>query len=439
MVPLNTWRDPLNGSGARGGAPDLGAAAGWYLSMGLGELLRRYASDQEALGAAVFAWAQEQDRLGPFGYWSLPMRDFAPLRRLSVGAAFFETMTTLMDRNDRTTAAANIAARQAGVMVPSLNIGGWYDIFLGDTIANYQFMRSQGAPAKLLLGPWTHITSNNPVGERSFGTASQTSFLYLQTDQHALQLRWFDHWLKGIDTGMLQEPPVRIFVMGTNVWRDEADWPLARARMTRFHLHEGGRLSPLAPGDEAPDVYMYDPEDPTPTLGGSTLMTPDYPAGPYDQRPIEERPDVLVYTSDVLGEDLEVTGPLTVYLWAVSSAPDTDFVARLTDVLPDGCSYNLADGIVRARYRNFGRGEAPSPIEPGRPYLYEIDLWATSNVFLAGHRIRLHITSSSFPRWGRNQNTGHELSADSQMEAAWQTILHDAEHPSCVMLPLVAA
>jgi hypothetical protein len=108
-------------------------------------------------------------------------------------------------------------------------------------------------------------------------------------------------------------------------------------------------------------------------------------------------------------------------------------------VLPDGCSYNLADGIVRARYRNFGRGEAPSPIEPGRPYLYEIDLWATSNVFLAGHRIRLHITSSSFPRWGRNQNTGHELSADSQMEAAWQTILHDAEHPSCVMLPLVAA
>jgi putative CocE/NonD family hydrolase len=168
-------------------------------------------------------------------------------------------------------------------------------------------------------------------------------------------------------------------------------------------------------------------------------MTPEYRAGPYDQRPIEARPDVLVYTSAPLDHDTEVTGPIVVHLWAISSAPDTDFVARLVDVAPDGRSFNLTDGIVRARYRNLASGQPPTLIEPGQAYEYTIDLWATSNVFLAGHRIGLHVTSSSFPRWDRNPNTGHPFGADAELRVAQQQILHDREHPSHVVLPLVDA
>jgi putative CocE/NonD family hydrolase len=198
-------------------------------------------------------------------------------------------------------------------------------------------------------------------------------------------------------------------------------------------------LSPETPGQESPDRYDYDPADPVPTIGGATLMSPEFPAGPHDQRPIEGRPDVLVYRTAPLGEDTEVTGPITVGLWACSSAPDTDFVARLVDITPDGTSYNLTDGIIRARYRDFAAGEPPSPIDPGRPYAYTIDLWATSNVFKRGHRIGLHVTSSSFPRWDRNPNTGAPFGASADLRVARQEILHDAEHPSYVVLPIVPA
>jgi putative CocE/NonD family hydrolase len=439
MVPFETWRNTFNGLGARGGAMEFGVIANWHLNMGLNVLLRRYAGDPQALGAAIYRFAEEMNRLGPAGYWALPLRDFAPLRRQDVAPAFFDTVAAPLDPTAEPAASAMIAGRQTGLLTPTLNIGGWYDVFLGDTIANFQTMRSQGAPAKLLIGPWSHSALGGAVGTRNFGMGAQSSFINLQTDLLGLHLRWFDHWLKGIDTGIMAEPPVKIFVMGANVWRDEQEWPLARAHAVPYYLHGGGRLGPDAPWDEAPDVFMYDPADPVPTCGGATLLTPEFPAGPYDQAEIEARPDVLVYTSDVLGEDLEVTGPIEVHLWAVSSALDTDFVARLTDVFPDGRSINLTDGIVRARYRNYAQGEAPSLLEPGRAYHYVIDLWATSNVFQAGHRIRLQITSSSFPRWDRNPNTGHPFGADAELTVAWQTILHDVEHPSHVVLPIIAS
>jgi uncharacterized protein len=236
---------------------------------------------------------------------------------------------------------------------------------------------------------------------------------------------------------MLAEPPIKLFVMGTNVWRDEQDWPLARAVNTPCYLRAGGQLSTEPPDFEEPDRYAYDPADPVPTLGGAFVMTPDYAAGPFDQRPIESRPDVLVFRTLPLERDTEVTGPIEVHLWAASSAPDTDFVARLVDVYPDGLSINLTDGIVRARHRNFGQGEPPSLIETGRPSAYDIDLWATSNVFRAGHRIGLQVTSSCFPRWDRNPNTGHPFGADAELRVAHQEILHDRAHPSHVRLPLI--
>jgi len=438
LVPFQTWRDPLNGMFTRGGAVELGIGASWHLGMGMNVLMRRHAADPQTLALVLRSWAAEVDALGPEGYWSLPLADFAPLRRQDVAPAFFEPLASPNDPSAEPTASATIAGHLAGVLTPSYNIGGWYDIFLGDTIAAYLAMREAGAPARLLIGPWSHSDQGGRVGQINFGQAAQSGLIDLQTDLHSLELRWFDHWLKGIDTGMMDEPPVKIFVMGANVWRDEAEWPLARAAAVPFYLHANGRLALDAPEGEEPDTYVYDPADPAPTLGGATLMTPEFPSGAYDQAAIEARPDVLLYTSGVLGRDTEVTGPVQVHLWAASSASDTDFVARLTDVFPDGRSINLTDGIVRARYRNAAQGEAPSLIEPGQPYLYIIDLWATSNVFKAGHCIRLQITSSSFPRWDRNPNTGHALGADAELAVAQQTILHDSEHPSFVLLPLVA-
>jgi putative CocE/NonD family hydrolase len=225
--------------------------------------------------------------------------------------------------------------------------------------------------------------------------------------------------------------------MGANVWRDEAEWPLARAVATPFYLHANGVLDSGAPGGEPPDRYTYDPSNPAPTYGGALLMAHQFPGGPRDQRATEARSDVLTYSTPPLEHDVEVTGPVRVELWACSSAPDTDFVARLVDVYPDGRAYNLTDGIIRARYRDGTAAE--SLLEPNTAYRFPIDLWATSNVFKAGHRIRVQVTSSSFPRWDRNPNTDHPFGVDGpqDLRTAEQTILHDAQHPSRIVLPVV--
>jgi putative CocE/NonD family hydrolase len=431
MVPSVTWADPLNGMAFRGGALELGVTANWSLMMGLDVLMRQHRQDPRALGAAIVGLCRELDTLATSGYASLPLREFEPLRRQPVAPLFFERIESPLDpaRLD----AVSLIGKHAQVNVPTFNVGGWFDIFLADTIANFQEMRRLGRPTRLMIGPWTHVTRGDPVGGLSFGVGSQLSFVNLQSDFGRIQLRWFDHWLKGIDTGVMDEPPISLFVMGANVWRDEQAWPLARARITPLYLGAGGALSlEPPPSNESADCFVYDPADPVPTRGGATLMAPQFPAGPTDQREIEARPDVVTYTTPVLERDTEVTGPIEVQLWACSSAPDTDFVARLVDVHPDGRAYNLTDGIIRASY---ARGSAS--VQPNQPYLYRIDLWATSNVFKAGHRIRLQVTSSSFPRWDRNPNTGHRFGADAELCPAQQTILHDAEHASHVVLPLV--
>ncbi len=453
MVPYITWNDPFNGSLFRGGALELGISASWQMLMGINVLMRRSASDPDPrnLGRAIYMWAQELDNLGPRGYWSLPLKTFGPLQRTGVAPAFFEAIEHPMDREAVET--ITILGKHNRVTVPTLNIGGWYDIFLQDTIENFRLMREQGTTpearqSKLLIGPWVHGGSTNPVGEMNFGFASTPALINLQTDLVSLHVRWYNHFLKGIDTGMLTEAPIKLFVMGANIWRDEQEWPLARAVETRYYLHSDGHANTLngagllstgAPGAEEADRYDYDPANPVITRGGALLMTPEYRPGVVDQRPTESRDDVLVYTTPVLEQDIEVTGPITVHLWAISSAPDTDFVARLVDVHPDGYAQNLTDGIIRARYRDvvLRRSSELSLIEPGQAYEYVIDLWSTSNVFKQGHRIRLDVTSSNFPRWDRNPNTGHEFGVDEELAVAHQRILHDAKHPSYVLLPLV--
>lgn len=452
MVPFVTWSDPFNGILFRGGAFELGTAGAWQMStLGLNVVMRRYQGDSDPrnLGQAIYNLVKEVDTLGTEGYWSLPLKEFGPLKRSDVGTSFFEIIEKPMDREFAE--PLTIKGKQEQVTVPTFNIGGWYDIFLNDTIENFKAMREHGSTeqarqSKLLIGPWTHTGSNNPIGEMNFGLGATTAFINLQIDFVSMQLRWFDHWLKGIDTGMLNDAPIKLFVMGANIWRDEQEWPLARAVETRYYLHSQGHANTLngdgvlgatAPEVEPTDSYVYDPANPVLTRGGALLLPSEFPGGPYDQRATEGREDVLVYSTAPLEQDVEVTGPILVHLWATSSAPDTDFVARLVDVHPNGYAQNLTDGIIRARYRHAARGEASSLLQPGETYEYEIDLWATSNVFKKGHRIRLDITSSNFPRWDRNPNTGHDFGVDDELAVAHQTILHDAEHPSHVVLPIV--
>ena len=335
------------------------------------------------------------------------------------------------------------------VEIPVFNVGGWYDIFLGGTLENFSRIRREGGSgaarsnARLLVGPWAHGSTYGAYPDHTFEAFESRD----RVDLTDVQLGFFSRHLKD-DAAGEDVAPVRIFVMGENRWRDEQDWPLARAREERWFLHsrgdaagDGGTLTRDAPGGEPEDRYLYDPEDPAPTVGGPTSLPGRFlktNSGPLDQRKVEERPDVLVYTSDALDRPLEVTGPLTLVLHAASSARDTDFVAKLSDVAPDGFSRILAEGVLRARFRD--SFEHPSLIEPDRVYEYAIDLVATSNVFLGGHRIRLAVTSSSFPRFDRNANSGKPLGEDGpeDLASARQAVFHDAERPSHVLLPVVS-
>ena len=449
MVPYITYNDHLNGGAFRGGAYELGKTANWNLTMSLNVLMRRHRGNHAALAKSISALVQEINTLGKQGYWSLPLKDFSPLKSADTAPSFFDYIERPMDREF--VEPITVRGKHHQVTAPTLNVGGWYDIFLHDTIDNFSSIRQHGSTpearqSKLLIGPWTHGGVTNPIGELNFGFGATAAYINLQSDFLSLQLRWFDHWLKGIDTGMLNEAPIKLFVMGANIWRDEHEWPLARAVERRYYLHSSGQANTLhgngslstdIPESETADQYDYDPANPVITRGGALLMSPEYPAGPFDQRSTESRQDVLVYTTPPLEQDIEVTGPIKVQLWAISSAPDTDFVARLVDVHPNGYAQNLTDGTVRARYRNAPRGGKPTLIEPGMAYQYEIDLWSTSNVFKAGHCIRLDITSSNFPRWDRNLNTGATFGSDDTPVIAHQTILHNQEHPSYIALPTI--
>jgi uncharacterized protein len=334
---------------------------------------------------------------------------------------------------------------QDQVAVPSFSISGWYDIFLKGLLTDHIEITKRGKTEaartgrRMMIGPWVHGIGRNPVGDVNFGPEASV-------DLARVQLRWHDYWLKGVQNGLAEEPPIKIFVMGENIWRYEREWPLARTRFTKYYFHSGGRANSLhgdgtlsmdAPRTEgAKDTYTYDPANPVPTLGGNNCCWTDIvPMGPFDQRAAERRDDVLVYTTPELKEPLEITGPITVTLFAATSAKDTDWTAKLVDVGPNGYARNLQDGIVRARYRESNK--RASEIEPGRVYEYAIDLWATSNVFLPDHRIRVEISSSNFPRFDRNLNTGDDPATGTTVKKAAQTVYHDAQHPSHIVLPVI--
>jgi putative CocE/NonD family hydrolase len=339
-----------------------------------------------------------------------------------------------------------IAENYDKIQVPALTIAAWYDIFQGGSLRNYVGLRDHAGNEsarnnqRLLVIIGGHSGNGHKVGDVEFGPDAPF-------EENAITLDWYDYLFLGRQNQFADPShPVRIFVMGKNQWRNEAAWPLARAKETSYYLHSSGKansssgdgaLVATKPAKDAADAFTYDPANPVPTVGGPLCCDATHlPAGPRDQKEVEMRSDVLVYSTPPLDQDLEVTGPVTLDLFAKSSAVDTDFTAKLVDVWPNGFVQNLTEGILRASFRESTLG-VPKPLTPGQVYEYKIDLWSTSNVFLKGHRIRLEVSSSNFPRFDRNLNSGKRAADSSESVKATNTILHDGEHPSVLMLPVV--
>lgn len=337
----------------------------------------------------------------------------------------------------------SIAEHYAQIKVPALHVGAWYDYFEEGPIRNFLGLRAQGGSEaarkgqRLVMLVGGHAGAGPKVGAVDFGKASVA-------DIGAMALRWYDYIMKGIDNGMATEKPVRLFLMGRNEWVDEADWPVPGMTATRYYLGSSGHansssgdgvLGSGAPGAEAADTYTYDPANPAPTVGGPAFGEASLKPGPQDQRDVEKRSDVLVYSGPVLDRDVKAIGPVTLDLFVQSSAVDTDFTGKLVDVAPDGTAINLTEGILRMRYRD--SREKPSLLQPGASYRITVDLGSTGHVFLAGHRIRAEVSSSNFPRFDRNLNTGADLASESPASAtAVNRVLHDAAHPSALVLGL---
>ena len=423
IAPQVTWSDPEDGLMFRGGAIELGLNAFWGALTALAQFPKAESSPDDAF-VKMFKTMSDMDSLASRGYWDLPSGALPML--VDTGQPDIGVSRALADRG--TTDEARVSNRYDEIDIPTLSFGGWYDVFLQGSLDNYIGMRSRGRTARLVVGPWAHSSllmfgAGNQIGDVNFGLMSLLPCGQTVTD---LQREWYDHWLKGDPATAAHESGVLIFVMGINQWRAEPDWPLARATDTPLYLDQGSSLSWRAPTiDGAESEFVYDPADPVLTRGGNLVMSTDFPPGPFDQSAAEARDDVLVFTTEPLRADLEITGRVRATLFASTDGPSTDWVVRLCDVDQDGVSRNIVDGITRVH------------TEPSRIEEVEIDLWSTSIVVQAGHRLRVQVTSSNFPRWDRNLNTAEPETEASTIRVAQQRIFHDRDRPSRLILPVV--
>ncbi|MCY4633494.1 MAG: CocE/NonD family hydrolase [Acidobacteria bacterium] len=453
IAPHYSSSDYHKGWTYQGGAFDLWFAQSWTAQTLAPDTLQRRL---EAAGMPLEQVLQEveafvaegREKLRDDWLWQLPLKDFAGFRRDGNIAAYYDEWLARPGYDDYW-AGLDLETKYPRIQVPALITGGWYDIFQEGTIRNFMGLREEGGTeaartgTQLVMRALCHACpGDTTAGAIDFGPDNAL-------DLNAAWARWFDFWLKGIDNGVADDPPVRLFVMtppdegtmGGGFWIEADEFPLPDAVETRFYLRSGGHansaagdgaLSPEGPGGE-PDTYVYDPREPVPTVGGNMCCRNDMLAsGAFDQRGVERRGDVLVYTTEPLDEDLTVIGPVQVELWAASSARDTDFTAKLVDVHLDGYAHNVSEGIVRARFRNSDYLE--SWITPGAVHDYTIDMGYTANVFRRGHRIRLEISSSNFPHFDRNLNTATVFGEGAEPVPATQRVLHDDLHPSQLVL-----
>ncbi len=340
--------------------------------------------------------------------------------------------------------AISVEERFENVKVPAHTQGGWFDLLLNGTLNGFTGLRRQGGTekarrgAKMIVGPWGHGPSQK-LGDVDFGPDAMRRLFNRE-------LQWFDHYLMGVDNGIDREPPVEIFLMGINRWMRYDDWPVPGTRFTPFYLASGGRansargdgkLGAGEPSGAASDQYLYDPNQPVPTTGGNDCCGIPISAGPVDQRPVETRHDVLVYSSEILKQPIAIAGPVKMKLHAATDGTDTDWVVKLVDVHPNGFAMNIAEGVLRARFRN--GCDRMELLKPNQAYEFEVDMRGTANVFQPGHRIRVDITSSNFPQFDRNPNTGEDLATASRVHIARQTVFHTPSRPSHILLPVIDA
>ena len=436
-APNDFWRDHL----WRGGALNWGLIVTWSLQAIGPNALARARQGQPDLQSSFLRLVDDIDAFEE-RVRALPLRAFAPARPDENAFLPFFHETLRHPAPDAWTNSLLVKGKHHAVRAPALIIAGWHDVMLDGDLEHFAAMKSQAATeearraTRIVIGPWSHGMFLPTVGDLDFGMRASGLLLDLREDLTALQLRWFDRWLKDQRNGVDEEAPVKIFVQGINRWRDESSWPLARAKATKLYLRAGRGLSWEQPGaTESPDTYSYDPMDPCPTCGGSLLMPAVYRRGPVDQAPILSRADVLTYTSAALERDLEVTGPVTFTLFAASSARDTDWVVKLCDVHPNGRTFNVTDGVLRASYRE--SLATRHPLTPDAVVRYQITLQPTSMVFRAGHRLRVLVTSSDFPRYDRNPNTGELGVEATTFVSAHQRIFHDSDRASHLLLPVL--
>jgi uncharacterized protein len=446
IAPVVTSSEYYEGWTYQGGAFQLGFCLYWVL-LGLApDTIIRLAKAHEGNDGEFKRLLAALDDIEE-QYHHLPLSTLPIFNNSQAAGYYFDWLAH--ETRDVYWKGSSIQSSYDKIQVPAFNIGGWYDLFLKGTLENYEGMRAVGGSAKarkeqrLLVAPWSHGNFSAEFPGIRFGEAASAYGIDLQGEV----LQFFDHHLKEKDAQVEDPQRVRIFIMGENCWRNEADWPLPDTEYVPWYLHSdgsagqhAGKLSLQPPTSETADSYVYDPHHPAPTVGGPTFLPglrAGFNAGPLDQGEVEKRSDVLTFTTDPLAEALEVIGPLTMRLWASSSAPDTHFVAKLCDVYPDGTSRLLSEGILRACFRHgFERAEW---LTPGQVALFEIDMVATANVFLPGHRIRVDVTSSSFPRFNVHPNTNQPLADYSEQDfvAAKQYVFHDSDHASQIILPVI--
>jgi putative CocE/NonD family hydrolase len=457
ISPAITAADYHDGWTYRGGALNQAFVQTWAFLLAQDRARRMGRPDLET--ACVEAYESVGTR-----FFDLPLNQLAPLREPGLAPWYLDWLAH--PSRDAYWRRWSIRDRYARVTVPALNIGGWYDIFLDGTIANFVGMRRDGGSARarenqrLLIGPWHHGTHSEMVNGACFGPHARGGVVAEQ------QMRWWERWLRpdgaadvhgpgGADPAAADGAPVTVFCLGANAWREHAAWPPAGVVETAYLLRSEGHAMSLSGdgqlvpdsgergGDPAqgvePDHFTSNPRMPVRSAGGrSCCRETSTPMGPADQRGVEGGTAVLVYTSRPLDESIEVAGEVRVVLHASTTATDTDWTAKLVDVHPDGRAVNIADGIIRARYRD--SLETPEPLEPERVYEYRIALGSTCALFERGHQVRLEIASANFPCYDRNPHTGGTFGAESidQARVAHQSVHHDAAHPSRLILPILA-
>ena len=423
IAPAITASDYYEGWTYHGGVLQLGFVLWWTLfALAPNEILRAPAAEQERLQAI---WERLME--DPWQTLArLPLHDLDGLEQL------LPWYLDWLEHECRDEWWEEVAPneRYDTIGVPALHIGGWHDIFVAGTVENFVRLRQEAATAEaragqqLVVGAWSHANYSDTVGSVYSGHRAPWGAL----DSTAMQLTFFGQHLRGDPAP--QTPRVRVFLMGANQWLEEDDWPLAGIREERWHLHDGGLLDRADPRpDEPPDEFVYDPADPVPTLGGATLLPGferGYRTGPHDQRDVETRPDVLVYTSAPLDSHLDVIGPVKATLHVSSTAPATDFTAKLVDVQPDGRALLVCDGITTVA------------LPDDREATVIVALGPTANRFQRGHRLRLELSSSNFPRFARNPNSGvpRARATAADLRPARQTVFHDAARPSHLLVPV---